>query len=303
MHLTRNERGFVTLGTEQVHAATHASDLPTMTLSFRLKRYWTTMLDWVYPGGAVVCALCNRAIPDVSQRQRTQISAWADVPESLGQLICPFCLQEARDIRPRPIRRHMKVSVPTREQTGKSRVVQIPVYSVFRYEGFVQRAIRPWKYDGALGMTEWFSEGLLSTMAGIHLSNQADGIVPVPTTPERLRQRGYHHTLLLAKSVAAASHLPVLQLLQRGRQMDSQDERAMTHDVLGRETQTAKSAKERRASLAGAFATARGVDLTGSRLLLLDDVVTTGATMEACAFQLLAAGASQVVCLAIADVK
>ena len=87
-----------------VRHSSRTSELPTMAPSFRLKHYWNKVLDWLYPGSASVCVLCNRAIPAISEQQGLRISAWADVPESLGQLVCPFCLQEARDIRPRPIR-------------------------------------------------------------------------------------------------------------------------------------------------------------------------------------------------------
>ena len=246
-----------------VRHSSRTSELPTMAPSFRLKHYWNTVLDWLYPGSASVCVLCNRAIPAISEQQGMHISVWADVPESLGQLVCPFCLQEARDIRPRPIRQSMRVRMPGNELRGNRCFVSVPVFSVFRYEGFVQRAIRPWKYDGALALTEWFSSALVSAITVANITQAVDGIVPVPTAPERLRQRGYHHTLLLAKSVAATCHLPVWQVLERGKQTEHQSET----EESGRETQTAKSARERRASLVGAFHTVSGLDIYGTRIL------------------------------------
>ncbi|QSO48136.1 ComF family protein [Alicyclobacillus mengziensis] len=281
-------------------------DMPTMSVPFRLRRLWNGALDRAYPGAPSVCVMCHRVIPPMSVRQLKNLSAWAETPESLGQFICPFCLQEAKGVKPKPMVRELPVPA-TR--------LLVHVYSVYRYEGFVQRAIRPWKYDGALGLTDWFASTMTTTIRACRLTQQVDCIVPVPTSPTRLRQRGYHHTLLLAKAVGRASDLEVVQALQRGVSSMTaghlKSDAAMEPDAAGgdrsafapgHETQTAKSAQERRASLAGVFTVADGRDVRGARVLLLDDVVTTGATMQSCAEQLLRAGAVRVVCIAIADV-
>ena len=282
-------------------------DMPAMSVPFRLRRLWNGALDWAYPGAPSVCVLCHRVIPPMSVQQLKNLSAWAETPESLGQFICPFCLQEAKGVKQKPMVR--KLPIPATRHL-------VRVYSVYRYEGFVQRAIRPWKYDGALGLTDWFASTMAATMRACRLTEQVDCIVPVPTSPTRLRQRGYHHTLLLAKAVGHASRIEVVQALQRGvASMTAghlKSDAGMGPDSAGNdtfkfapghETQTAKTGQERRALLAGVFTVADGRDVRGARVLLLDDVVTTGATMQSCTEQLLRAGAARVVCIAIADVE
>ena len=314
-----------------------SADMPVMSMPFRLRRMWNEALDWVYPGAPSVCVLCHRVIPPMTPRQLTNLSAWAETAPSLGQFICPFCLQEAKGVKPDPIVRRLAVPVQTsgepqyrvrendmlhRHRGGATdngshggphagphggRAGEIlsrdqrlvPVYSVFRYDGFVQRAIRPWKYDGALGLTSWFAASMGETIVTSRLAEQVDFVVPVPTSLTRLRQRGYHHTLALANAVGRVCHLDVIQALRRGV---AAVERHQTELGSINETQTSKSAEERRTALIGAFSAVDGVHLRGSRVLLLDDVVTTGATMQSCAEQLLGAGASRVVCIVIADV-
>jgi len=104
-------------------------------------------------------------------------------------------------------------------------------------------------------------------------------IVPVPLHEARLRQRGYNQSLLLARSLAARVSLPVeSHALVRQRNTRCQVE---------------LSPAERRTNVEGAFRCHPGT-LAGERVLLIDDVLTTGATLEACASALLEAGTKEV---------
>jgi ComF family protein len=106
-----------------------------------------------------------------------------------------------------------------------------------------------------------------------------DVIVPVPLHPRRVRQRGYNQAAILARALGPRLGLPVLtQALVRQRD---------THSQVG------LSAQERRDNVWGAF-TCQSEALLGARVLLVDDVFTTGATLEACAHALRAFGAAQV---------
>ncbi|GAB4416578.1 MAG: hypothetical protein OHK0032_12630 [Thermodesulfovibrionales bacterium] len=113
---------------------------------------------------------------------------------------------------------------------------------------------------------------------------EIDGIVPVPLSKRSLRERGFNQTLLLSKSLSKHLKIPVYM------------------DVLYKKRETMPQiglrAKERAANLKNAFG-ARG-DLTGMRLLLLDDVMTTGATVRECSKTLIKAGAGEVVVATLA---
>ena len=105
-------------------------------------------------------------------------------------------------------------------------------------------------------------------------------LVPVPLHEDRLRERGYNQSALLARAMADGE--PALPV----------DEESLVR-IRATASQTTLNRVERRANMAGAFACRDG-RLAGKRVLLIDDVCTTGATLEACAVACRAAGAASV---------
>jgi ComF family protein len=111
-------------------------------------------------------------------------------------------------------------------------------------------------------------------------------VVPVPTTSKRRRQRGYNQAELLAESFAARTGRPIRRALVRRSE--------------GR-SQTALTPAERRENVRGVFApSAAEGDVAGTRVLLVDDVLTTGATASEAAAALVSRGASCVTLVAFA---
>jgi ComF family protein len=157
-----------------------------------------------------------------------------------------------------------------------SRSLQIDgIRSVFRFEGTVRQSILQFKYKNvkaiAAPLAQLMSEYLLAHPL------PADTLVPVPLHPRRLRERGYNQSSLLAGELSKPTSLPVVEKsLVRLRNTPPQ-------------TRT-KSAEERQRNIARAF-TCRDRRLRGKRVLLIDDVCTSGATLNACAVALKAAGA------------
>jgi ComF family protein len=105
-------------------------------------------------------------------------------------------------------------------------------------------------------------------------------LVPVPLHPSKLRDRGFNQALLLARVLGRRRGLRVAP-------------RALRR-VRATRTQPGLTAPERRRNLRSAFAVGTATDLTGSHVVLVDDVLTTGATADACARVLSAAGAARV---------
>jgi ComF family protein len=152
----------------------------------------------------------------------------------------------------------------------------------FSYGAPLDHYVHALKYRGvrllgrALGL-------LLSPSVGPP-SDAVDALVAVPLHGARLRERGYNQALEIARALSRAHRLPVLE-----------------HGIArtaATATQTGQGARERRASMTGAFRVERS--LAGQRIAIVDDVVTTGATVNALAVELRAAGATSCCVFAVA---
>jgi ComF family protein len=142
----------------------------------------------------------------------------------------------------------------------------------------VLEVIHRYKYQRALWF-EPFLADLLIRSAGPAIAG-AQLIVPVPLYPTKEREREFNQAVRLAKRLSAATLIPVNKRLLRR--------------VLPTRTQTQLTREERLANVRNAFAMRNGQRLNGERIILLDDVFTTGATTSACARVLTAAGAGEV---------
>ena len=142
------------------------------------------------------------------------------------------------------------------------------------------------KYGGWSGLARPLGDRMARVARSdpsVSVRGPAGVVVPVPTTSSRLRARGYNQAGLLADRVGARLGLPVGDALER---------------VRGDVSQTALTPEERRSNVRGAFRCSRPV--RGASVLLVDDVLTTGATAGEAAATLVAAGADRVVLVAFA---
>jgi len=141
----------------------------------------------------------------------------------------------------------------------------------------VDALIGRFKYGGALHLGVLLGRLLAARLASDAAQGRPDGLLPVPLHPERLRERGFNQAQELARPVAAALRLPIL------------DDTACAR-IIATPAQAGLSARQRTRNLESAF-TASGL-VAGLRLVVLDDVLTTGSTAQAIARALLQAGAA-----------
>ena len=197
-------------------------------------------------------------------------------------LLCPTCFEALPRIG-RPV--CARCEMPTAFETfvcDECKGVDFGFESAMaplRYEGVGEEIVHALKYRGYTRVVERLAVPL---MVGVLDSGLGfDAVVPVPLHRSRLRRRGFNQAELLARGVARKINSPVSGTLQVVRR---------TQD------QVLLSTAGRRANVAGAF---RARDRLGGRVLLIDDVFTTGATMSACAEALLRAGAGEVRALSL----
>lgn len=160
------------------------------------------------------------------------------------------------------------------------------VLAVFSYTGQVKSLLQAYKFKRRRALRRFFTDALTDAVLPRLSSAGLDAVVPVPPDARHLTDRGFHPAADLAKSVAQKLNLP----LER-RWLQSRSGRA----------QTGLSRQERLSNAQDRFVGARAVSqAAGRRVLLVDDVYTTGGTVNACARALKAAGALSVTALCLA---
>ena len=146
------------------------------------------------------------------------------------------------------------------------------IHSAFVYEGLARKLIHRLKYESVRRAAIALAEQMLFLPSG-----EEEIIVPVPTDKKRERRRGFNQSALLARHIGKALGMQVIEALVR---------------VDERRPQTGLPANERRRNLIGCMAASEAV--SGKKVLLVDDVCTTGATLQEAARALYAAGARSV---------
>ena len=208
------------------------------------------------------------------------------------QGICPDCLSKIRWIEPplctlcgvpflsREIENHPCGACLTR---GKYFTM---ARAVGYYEGPLREAIHRWKYEEKSYLTLFFGEKLAEGFCRYWDPQSFDLIIPVPLHSKRLRERGFNQALLLVKELSRRTQIPYSKRLLQKRILTP--------------PQVNLSGGEREKGVRGSFHIQRDEEIEGKSILLVDDVYTTGATVNECSKVLLKAGAERVDVLTIA---
>mgnify|MGYP000141070619 CR=1 FL=1 len=160
--------------------------------------------------------------------------------------------------------------------------------SAFKYDNDSRKLVLAFKHGGRQEGLSVFAQHM--KRAGRSLFDGCDGLLPVPLHPSRLRARRYNQALILARALSKQTGIAVApDILQRVKATSSQG---------------GKSYSGRKRNVAGAFAIRAGARdaVKGKAYILIDDVYTTGSTLEACAKTLKRAGAGRVDTITLARV-
>jgi ComF family protein len=160
--------------------------------------------------------------------------------------------------------------------------------SAARYGDVVREAIHAFKFGGRRALAAPLGDLLAGTDARSLDGGPVEVLVPVPLHPRRRRERGFNQAELLAARLGRAWGLPVAT--------------GVLIRTAATQPQTALTAAARRHNVRGAFAARRPADIRGRRVLLVDDIMTTGATAGECATCLAGAGAAAVGVVTVARV-
>lgn len=155
-----------------------------------------------------------------------------------------------------------------------------------RFDGVVEKMIHAFKYHQALWLEDDLTELLLACCETHFGTSGIEVVASVPLFPARERTRGYNQAALLGAALAKRLRRPFCDRLVR-RVRDTQ-------------TQTHLTASERASNVRAAFSVARADGAFGRRVLLVDDVMTTGATVNECSRALKEAGAREVLVVTLA---
>jgi ComF family protein len=154
------------------------------------------------------------------------------------------------------------------------------------FEGSLQAAIHRWKYEGKTHLTPFFAEWMIEGLNRYWEPNSLDFLIPVPLHPRRLRERGFNQALLLTKELSRRIGIPYFKAILKKKKPTL--------------PQVNLSGVEREKGLRGAFRVVEKKELLGKSVLLVDDVYTTGATVNECSKVLVAGGARKVDVLTLA---
>jgi ComF family protein len=205
-----------------------------------------------------------------------------------ADVVCEACRKSLPRITPlscricgAPLSEHWRVKVCPDCKLQRPKLTRIR--SVFLYEGPVIRMVHEMKFSKRARFARYFSEEMYLFLLE-HFVQQAEAIVPVPLHRSREWQRTFNQARLMAEHLSALTGIPVQNYLRRTRNTIPQ---------------TFLSGQARRKNLEGAFTVKQGIDLPKS-VLLIDDVITTGATLEACSILLRKAGVRKIYGLTVA---
>jgi len=180
---------------------------------------------------------------------------------------------------------HLSINNPVAQKFyGKAPLLRVAALYKFSKKSYVQKLLHQLKYKNQPQLAKHLGKYYGMLLKETDYPAGVDIIIPVPLHPVRLRERGYNQSALFAQGLAAALCLPY-------------DDTCLVRS-LHTTTQTKKTRQARWENVQVAFSVSNEVMIKGKQLLLVDDLITTGATLTACTQTLLADGGAYTIRIA-----
>ena len=225
-----------------------------------IKNYLTELFDFILPR---FCPSCRNKLATAENT------------------VCNFCLVKIKLVDPEFIKSEYQ-----RKYESKRIISGFVSHYIFEKDKELQHIIHALKYDKKFHIGIFLGKSL-----GEHFKSQFQSwnismIVPIPLHDLKKAERGFNQSYYIAKGISKVTNIPVkARIIKRGRFTQSQ---------------TTKTLKEREENVEGAFKVRKTENLKGKNILLVDDVMTTGATINECGKVLLEVGANQIYAATVA---
>lgn len=175
---------------------------------------------------------------------------------------------------PRTAYHHIPENETFMRFAGRVKVEKATSLAYFTADGLLQHLLHKLKYEDRKDVGTYLGTQLGYDLLQVGWATGIDAIVPVPLHPKKEATRGFNQATVIAAAMGEVLKLPVLANAVKRTRFT--------------ETQTQKTREERIENMLGAFEVLDAAEINGKHILLIDDVLTTGATLEACALSLLA---------------
>lgn len=226
-------------------------------------RFWRRFLAVFFPERCHFCGTVIKPEAELCEQCRTQEKRLRICPP-----ICPLCGREKRACHCQKHRRMFERSV-----------------SVYTYEGAAKRGVLRFKAMPTALDAAFYAAEMAQVISREYAGERFDGIIPVPMSSRQKRQHAQNPTWQLAKALSVQLSVPLLDVLVK---------------IYDTRPQKELRWRERQGNLLGVFDVKSTAAPEGGRYLLVDDVVTSGATLNECAKMLKIYGAEQVMAVTIA---